>query len=286
MLSGSVGTVRVVSTIRDIPLNNGTTIPQLGFGVWQVPDGVAETVVGKALAVGYRHIDTAALYRNEEGVGRAVAASDIPRADLFITTKLGNGSHGYDTAMQAFDRSLERLGTDYVDLYLIHWPQPSRDLYVETWRALEKIHADGRAKAIGVSNFTIEFLERLAGETDIVPVLDQVETHPYLAQHRLREYLAKHGIAHESWSPLGQGGELLSDPAVTAIATAHDASPAQVVIAWHLGRGSVVIPKSVTPSRIEENLAAADLTLTDDEMAAIDALDKGGRIGPHPDDVR
>lgn len=278
--------MRVVSTIRDIPLNNGTSIPQLGFGVWQVPDDVAETVVGEALKVGYRHIDTAALYRNEEGVGRAVAASGIPRADIFVTTKLGNGSHGYDAALQAFDRSLERLGTDYVDLYLIHWPQPSKDLYVETWRALERIYADGRAKAIGVSNFTIDHLERLAGETDSVPALDQIETHPYLAQRDTRGYLSAHGIAHEAWSPLGQGGELLSDPVVTTIAAAHDATAAQVVLAWHLERGSVVIPKSVTPSRIAENFAAADLTLTAAEMAEIDALDRNGRIGPHPDDAR
>jgi diketogulonate reductase-like aldo/keto reductase len=275
-----------VSTIQDVPLNNGTSIPQLGFGVWQVPDDVAETVVGEALRVGYRHIDTAALYRNEEGVGRAVAASGLPRGDVFITTKLGNGSHGYDAAMQAFDRSLERLGTDYVDLYLIHWPQPSRDLYVETWRALERIQADGRAKAIGVSNFTTEHLDRLASETDVVPVLDQVETHPYLAQRDTRSYLSTHGIAHESWSPLGQGGALLSDPTIVTIADAHDATPAQVVIAWHLERGSIVIPKSVTPSRIAENFAAATLTLTAAEMAEIDALDRGGRIGPHPDDAR
>jgi len=281
-----MGTVRVVSAIEDISLNNGTSIPQLGFGLWQVPDDVAETVVGEALKIGYRHLDTAALYRNEEGVGRAVASSGIPRAELFITTKLGNGSHGYDAALQAFDRSLERLGIDYVDLYLIHWPQPSRDLYVETWQALQQIYADGRAKAIGVSNFTTEHLQRLANETDIVPALDQIETHPYLAQRDTRSYLSAHGIVHEAWSPLGQGGELLSDPVVTAIAGAHDATAAQVVLAWHLERGSVVIPKSVTPSRIAENFAAATLTLTAAEMAEVDALDRNGRIGPHPDDAR
>jgi diketogulonate reductase-like aldo/keto reductase len=181
---------------------------------------------------------------------------------------------------------MQRLGIDVLDLYLIHWPLPGKGLAADTWRAMEKLYHDGRIRAIGVSNFHPHHLRALIDHADVVPTVNQVELHPYLAQHRLREYLAKHGIAHESWSPLGQGGELLSDPAVTAIATAHDASPAQVVIAWHLGRGSVVIPKSVTPSRIEENLAAADLTLTDDEMAAIDALDKGGRIGPHPDDVR
>ncbi len=283
---GPVGTVGAVTTIPDIPLNSGTSIPQLGFGVWQVPDDIAETVVGEALKVGYRHIDTAALYRNEEGVGRAVASSGIPRAELFITTKLGNGSHGYDAALQAFDRSLARLGTDYVDLYLIHWPQPARDLYVETWRALEQIRADGRARAIGVSNFTPAHLERLANETDIVPALDQIETHPYLAQHSTRGYLSEHGIAHEAWSPLGQGGALLTDKVITRIAGAHDATAAQVVIAWHLERGSIAIPKSVTPSRIAENFAAAELTLTASEMAEIDTLDRGGRIGPHPDDAR
>jgi diketogulonate reductase-like aldo/keto reductase len=275
-----------VTTIPDIPLNSGTVIPQLGFGVWQVPDDIAETVVGEALKVGYRHIDTAALYRNEGGVGRAVASSGIPRAELFLTTKLGNGSHGYDAALEAFDRSLARLGTDYVDLYLIHWPQPARDLYVETWRALERIRADGRARAIGVSNFTPAHLERLANETDIVPALDQIETHPYLAQHSTRGYLSEHGIAHEAWSPLGQGGALLADKVVTRIAGAHDATAAQVVLAWHLERGSIAIPKSVTPSRIAENFAAAELTLTASEMAEIDALDRGGRIGPHPDDAR
>jgi diketogulonate reductase-like aldo/keto reductase len=281
-----VSNVSIVTTIQDITLNSGTAIPQLGFGVWRVPEDIAESVVGQALKVGYRHIDTAALYRNEEGVGRAVASSGIPRAELFITTKLGNGSHGFDAALEAFDRSLARLGTDYVDLYLIHWPQPARDLYVETWRALERIRADGRARAIGVSNFTPAHLERLANETDVVPALDQIETHPYLAQHITRGYLSEHGIAHEAWSPLGQGGDLLSDRVITRIADAHDATAAQVVIAWHLERGSIAIPKSVTPSRIVENFAAADLTLTASEMAEIDALDRGGRIGPHPDDAR
>lgn len=268
-----------------LTFHNGVSIPQLGFGVWQVADDAAEAAVSEALRVGYRHIDTAALYQNEAGVGRAVAASGIPRADIFITTKLGNPDHGYDAALRAFDTSLEKLDTDYVDLYLIHWPQPKRDEYVPSWRALEKILADGRARAIGVSNFTIEFLERLAAETDSKPVINQIETHPYLAQVHVRSYLADHDIVHESWSPLGQGGELLTDPALVAIAQAHDHSVAQVVLRWHLQRGSVVIPKSVTPSRIAENYAALEFELSTAEMAAIDGLDKGKRLGTHPDDA-
>lgn len=268
-----------------LTFHNGVSIPQLGFGVWQVADDAAEAAVSEALRVGYRHIDTAALYQNEAGVGRAVAASGIPREDIFITTKLGNPDHGYDAALRAFDTSLEKLDTDYVDLYLIHWPQPKRDEYVPSWRALEKILADGRARAIGVSNFTIEFLERLAAETDSKPVINQIETHPYLAQVHVRSYLADHDIVHESWSPLGQGGELLTDPALVAIAQAHDHSVAQVVLRWHLQRGSVVIPKSVTPSRIAENYAALEFELSTAEMAAIDGLDKGKRLGTHPDDA-
>lgn len=268
-----------------LTFHNGVSIPQLGFGVWQVADDAAEAAVSEALRVGYRHIDTAALYQNEAGVGRAVAASGIPREDIFITTKLGNPDHGYDAALRAFDTSLEKLDTDYVDLYLIHWPQPKRDEYVPSWRALEKILADGRARAIGVSNFTIEFLERLAAETDSKPVINQIETHPYLAQVHVRSYLADHDIVHESWSPLGQGGELLTDPALVAIAQAQDRSVAQVVLRWHLQRGSVVIPKSVTPSRIAENYAALEFELSTAEMAAIDGLDKGKRLGTHPDDA-
>lgn len=273
-----------MTTTRSLRFHTGTSIPQLGIGVWQVPDDAAEAVVTEAIRVGYRHIDTAALYRNEEGVGRAIAAADVPREELFLTTKLGNGDHGYDRALAAFDASLARLGADYVDLYLIHWPQPTRDRYVETWRALEKIHADGRARSIGVSNFTTQHLERLADETDIVPVIDQIETHPYLAQRSTRAFLAERKILHEAWSPLGQGGALLADPTITDIARAHDASAAQVVIAWHLQRGSVVIPKSATPSRIRENFEAAALALSTAEMTAIDGLDRDGRIGVHPDD--
>lgn len=267
-----------------ITLNNDITIPQLGFGVWQIPADEVESAVAEALRVGYRSIDTAALYRNEAGVGRAVAASGLPREDVFITTKLGNDDHGYDAAMRAFDTSLAELGTDHVDLYLIHWPQPRRDQYVDTWRALEAIHAEGRARSIGVANFTAEHLQRLFDQTAIVPAVNQIETHPYLAQRQMRAFHAAHGIATEGWSPLGQGGELLADPVIERIAAAHGATAAQVVLAWHLAHGLITIPKSITPARIAENFAALDLRLTADQMAAIDALDRDGRIGPHPDD--
>lgn len=274
-----------MTTIPTIALSGGTQMPQLGFGVWQVDDATAETVVGLALTAGYRSIDTAAMYRNEAGVGRALAASDIARDEVFLTTKLGNPDHGYEATLRAFDASLEALGTDDVDLYLIHWPQPSRDEYVDSWRALIEIRDAGRARAIGVSNFTEEYITRLIDETGVVPEVNQIELHPYLQQEAMRGFCAQYEIAVEAWSPLGQGGELLADPVIGAIAEARGYTPAQVVLGWHLACGTIAIPKTVTPERISENLAAADVWLTDDDLAAIGGLERDGRIGPHPSTV-
>ncbi|MFG2306774.1 aldo/keto reductase [Actinacidiphila glaucinigra] len=271
-----------MSNVPDITLNNGVTMPQLGFGVWQVPDDEAATAVATALEAGYRSIDTAALYRNEQGTGRAIAASGIPREELFVTTKLWNTDQGHDNALRAFDASLGKLGLDYVDLYLIHWPAPARGLYLETWRALEKIHADGRARAIGVSNFPVAQLRHLLDEGGVAPALNQVELHPHLPQTELRAFHAGHGIATEAWSPLGQGRGLLDEPALAAIAAKHGRTPAQVVLRWHLQIGNVVIPKSVTPSRIRENIDVFGFELDGEDLAAIDALDNGGRLGPDP----
>ncbi|MCI2418173.1 aldo/keto reductase [Saccharopolyspora sp. K220] len=268
--------------MQHVTLNNGVTMPQLGFGVWQVPDDQAEAAVTTAFEAGYRAIDTARIYGNEAGVGRAVRASGLPREDVFLTTKLWNDDQGYDATLKAFDASLARLGTDYVDLYLIHWPAPARDSYVDSYRAMEKIYADGRAKAIGVSNFTTDTLDRLLRETSVVPVLNQIELHPYFAQSELRTLGAGRGIATEAWSPLGQGKGLLDEPVLARIAEKHGKSAAQVVIRWHLQLGNVVIPKSVTPSRIEENIDVFDFTLDDADLHAIATLDRGGRIGGDP----
>ncbi|QEU97112.1 aldo/keto reductase [Streptomyces kanamyceticus] len=257
-------------------------MPQLGFGVWQVPDDEAEKAVATALEAGYRSIDTAAIYGNEEGTGRAIAASGIARDELFVTTKLWNGEQGYDSTLRAFDASLDKLGLDQVDLYLIHWPLPSKDLYVDTYKAFEKIHADGRAKAIGVSNFLPEHLERLIGETSIIPAVNQIELHPHLQQRASREYHAEQGITTEAWSPLGQGKGLLEVPAIVAIAQKHGRTPAQVVLRWHIQLGNVVIPKSVTPSRIKENIDVFSFELDPEDMGAISALNEDRRLGPDP----
>jgi diketogulonate reductase-like aldo/keto reductase len=269
-------------TVPNVTFNNGVTMPQLGYGVWQVPDAEAERVVKIALETGYRSIDTAAIYENEEGTGRALRASGVPREELFVTTKLWNSEQGYDSTLRAFDASLERLGLEYVDLYLIHWPMPSRGLYLDTWRAFEKLHADGRVRAIGVSNFTVETLTRLLDETEVVPVLNQIELHPYLQQEELRAFHAEHGILTEAWSPLGQGKGLLDDAELARLAAGHGKTPAQLVLRWHLELGNVVIPKSATPSRIAENFDVFDFELTDEDKAAIAALDKGTRFGPDP----
>ncbi|MCX5108158.1 aldo/keto reductase [Streptomyces sp. NBC_00378] len=271
-----------MSQVPSITLNNGVEMPQLGFGVWQVPDDEATKAVTTAIESGYRSIDTAAIYENERGTGRAIAASGVAREELFVTTKLWNSEQGHDSTLRAFDASLDKLGLDYVDLYLIHWPVPAKDAYVDTYKAFERIHADGRAKAIGVSNFLPEHLERLLGETSVVPVINQIELHPQLQQAESRAFHAKHAIVTEAWSPLGQGKGLLEVPTVVAIARKHDRTPAQVVLRWHLQTGNVVIPKSVTPSRIAENIDVFGFELDADDLAAFAALDEGKRLGPNP----
>ena len=258
-------------------------IPTVGFGVWQVPDSEVEAAVSTALDAGYRHVDTARLYGNEAGVGRALAASDVPRDEVFVTTKVWNDDQGGASTRRAFDGSMERLGLDVLDLFLIHWPVPRQDRYVETWQAMRELRDEGRVRAIGVCNFHPPHLQRLFDETGEWPSINQVELHPYLQQNEVRELDASHGIVTESWSPLASGKKVLDDPVLGRIAAAHDATVAQVVIAWHLALGLVVLPKSVTPSRIVENLAAADLVLTGEELGEIATLDRGFRTGPDPD---
>jgi len=270
-----------MSQVPNVTLRDGIEIPQLGFGVFQVPPDDTEKVVEQALEVGYRHIDTAAAYRNEKGVGRAVASSGIPREDIFVTTKLWNSSQGFDSALETFDKSLGRLGMGYVDLYLIHWPVPSQDRFVETWRAFERIHDEGRARTIGVSNFRIDDLERLEAETEKRPTVNQVELHPQMQQRELRGWHEQHGIATEAWSPLAQGA-VLDDDTIAGIARAHGKTTAQTILRWHLQLGNVVIPKSVTPERIRENFDMFDFDLSKQEMDMIGALDRGERIGPDP----
>ncbi|MEA9985578.1 MULTISPECIES: aldo/keto reductase [Subtercola] len=265
-----------------VTLNNGVTIPQLGLGVYKVTDDEAITAVGSALDAGYRHIDTATLYDNEVGVGRAVASSSVPRDEIFVTTKVFQDRHGYDEARRSFDDSLARLGLDYVDLFLIHWPAPRQNLYVETWRALEKIQADGLARSIGVSNFHPHHLERLANETSVVPSVNQIELHPWLPQTEVRAYNDQHAIVTEAWSPLARG-RVLDNPVLDALAAKHGRTPAQVVLRWHIQLGNVVIPKSVTPSRIASNIDVFDFALDADDLAAIASLESGERTGRDPD---
>jgi len=269
-------------TVPRISLHDGVEIPQLGFGVFQVPPEETQEVVELALFAGYRHVDTAAAYRNEQGVGAALATSGISREDVFITTKLWNSQQGYDSALAAFEASLGRLGLDYVDLYLIHWPVPTEDRFVETWRAFERIHDQGRARTIGVSNFRVEDLERLEAETETLPTVNQIELHPRFQQAELRAWHAEHGVATEAWSPLAQG-DLLDEATIVGIAEHHGKTPAQAILRWHLQLGNVVIPKSVTPERIRENIEIFDFELSDEDMDAIGQLDSGGRIGPNPD---
>ena len=271
-----------MTAVPSVALNNGVTIPQVGFGVFKVPEEQTVDAVRSALDAGYRSIDTAALYQNERAVGAALAESGIPREELFVTTKVWNSAHGHDRALRAFDTSLAKLGLEYVDLYLIHWPVPAKERYVETWSALEKLLADGRARAIGVSNFQPAHLQRLLDASDVVPAVNQIELHPNLPQRELREFHARHGIVTEAWSPLARGG-LLDDPTVTELAERLGRTPAQVILRWHLQLGNVVIPKSVTPRRIRENIALFDFELSEQDLAAIDALENGRRIGPHPD---
>ncbi|MBD8538283.1 aldo/keto reductase [Frigoribacterium sp. CFBP 8751] len=270
--------------VPQITLNDGRTIPQLGLGVYKVADDEAERVVETALGEGYRHLDTAEFYANETGVGRALAASGVPRDEVFLTTKVWNTAQGYDETLRSFDESLTKLGTDHVDLYLIHWPAPKQDKYVETYRALETIRAEGRALSIGVSNFQVAHLERLMAETDVVPAINQVEAHPWLQQHELRAFDAAHGIVTEAWSPLARG-RILDNAALVRIGAKHGVTPAQVTIRWHLQQGLVVIPKSVTPSRIRANLDVFGFELDAGDLAAIAGIETGERTGSHPDHI-
>ena len=273
-------------TVPTLTLNDGTTIPQLGFGVFRVDPDEAERIVSDALEVGYRHIDTAAIYGNEIGVGRAIAKSGIPRDELYITTKLWNSDQGTQSAFDALDLSLEKLGLSSVNLYLIHWPRPDLDLYVESWHALEQMQAAGKATSIGVSNFHEPHLRRLIAESTVVPAVDQVELHPAFAQSPLREYLAGVGVATEAWGPLGQGKyDLFGMPAVAAIAAAHGVSPAQVVIRWHLQKGIIIFPKTNSRERMAQNFDVFGFELSSDEIIAIDGLDQGMRVGANPDEV-
>ncbi|WP_179467496.1 aldo/keto reductase [Mycolicibacterium vinylchloridicum] len=276
-----------MSTIPSLTLNDGTSIPQLGFGVFQIPPDETAAAVRTALEIGYRHIDTAEMYQNEKGVGEGIRDAGIDRGEVYITSKLNNGFHKPDDARRAFDATIEALGFDYVDLFLIHWPLPG--LYdgdfVSTWKTLEDFKKDGRARSIGVSNFQIHHLEQLARDTETVPAVNQIEVHPYFANDVLREYGTDHSILTEAWSPIAQGA-VLGDPVIGAIAERLGKSPAQVTLRWHIERGDIVFPKSVTTERIKENLEIFDFELSDDDIDAITALDKGeaGRRGPNPDD--
>ncbi len=271
-----------MSAITSLTMNNGLRIPQLGFGVFLVPPEETKQAVAEALKAEYRLIDTAQGYRNEEGVGAAIAESEVPREELFITTKLTNSEHGYDKTLAAFDGSMEKLGLDVLDLFLIHWPLPMFDQYVETWRAFEKLLADGRVRSIGVSNFEIAHLERLLAETDVTPAVNQVELHPEFPQEELREFHQEHGILTESWGPLGQGKGLLENPHILEVAQRKDRTPAQVVLRWHVQLGCVVIPKSVHPDRMRENIDLFDFELDDVEMAEISKVRTGQRLGADP----
>jgi 2,5-diketo-D-gluconate reductase A len=266
-----------------ILLNSGYSIPQLGFGVFQVPPEDVERVVATALETGYRSLDTAAMYRNEEGVGRAIASSGIDRGDLFVTTKLDNGPHRAGKTNEAIDVSLAKLGLDYLDLYLIHWPLPKANRYVEAWRAMVTARDDGRIRSIGVSNFMAHHLQRVMDETEVTPAVNQIELHPYFSQVQLRRFDAQHGIATEAWSPLGKGGDILQDETITGLAEKYGVTPAQVVIRWHLQIGNIVIPKSVTPQRIRTNFDVFDFELDSDDVDAVNALDRGLNLGPDPD---
>ncbi|WP_280269859.1 aldo/keto reductase [Nocardia wallacei] len=270
------------SAVPSIVLNDGNVIPKLGFGVFQVAESEAFNAVTTALEVGYRSIDTAMVYGNEAEVGRAIRESGLPRDEVFVTTKLWNSDQGYDSTLRAFDASMDRLGLDYLDLYLIHWPVAGADRFVDTFRAFQALKSQGRIGSIGVSNFHRDHLERVIAETGETPAVNQIELHPSLAQPELRAFHAEHGIATEAWSPLGQGAEL-KDPTIAEVAAEVGRTPAQVIIRWHLQLGNVVIPKSVTPSRIQENFEVFSFELTTDQMTRITALDTATRVGPDPD---
>ncbi|WP_416828582.1 aldo/keto reductase [Ectobacillus polymachus] len=260
-------------------------MPQLGFGVWRVEDGEqVKHAVKHAIATGYRAIDTAAVYKNERGVGEAIRESNVPREELFITTKVWNSDQGYESTLQAFETSLEKLGLDYIDLYLIHWPMPAENKFLDTYRALETLYKEGRVRAIGVCNFHIHHLEELLANCKVKPVLNQIECHPFLTQEKLRVYCTEHNMFVEAWSPLMQGGEVLHNEVITKLATKYEKTPAQIIIRWHLQNNVIVIPKSVTPSRIEENFNVFDFTIQSEDMKKIDGLNQNKRKGPDPDE--
>jgi 2,5-diketo-D-gluconate reductase A len=269
------------TSVPTVTLHDGVEIPQLGFGVFQVPPEDTQEVVEEALEVGYRHIDTAGAYRNERGVGSAIAASGIPPEEIFVTTKLWNSQQGYESTLGAFRKSLDRLGLDRIDLYLIHWPVPTEGRALDTWRAFERIHDEGRSRTIGVSNFRVEDLEQLEQQAFVQPTVNQIELHPHFPQAELRAWHQGHGIATEAWSPLAQG-DLLVNETISSVAARHDRTPAQVILRWHLQLGNVVIPKSVTPKRIRENFELFDFELSEEDITEIGALDVGQRIGPDP----
>jgi 2,5-diketo-D-gluconate reductase A len=272
----------VSSSVPSVTLNDGNSIPAIGLGVWQTPPEQTERAVGAALAAGYRHIDTAAAYRNEAEVGRAIkAAPDVAREDVYLVTKLWNADHGYDKTLRAFDASLARLGVDHLDLYLVHWPVPEHNAFVDTFKAFAHLRDQGRVSSIGVSNFAPEHLRTLIDATGIVPAVNQIELHPLLPQRELRELHASLGVATEAWSPLGQGS-LLTNATVTRLADAHGKTPAQVLIRWHNQLGNIVIPKSVNPERIVSNFDVFDFELSEQDIASIAALEDGTRLGPDP----
>ena len=276
-------TEATTTTGPDVQLNNGVQIPKLGFGVFQIDPADTAAAVTTAFGVGYRHIDTAQMYGNEKEVGQAIAQSDLARSDVFVTSKLNNGFHAYDDALKAFDQTLTDLGLEQIDLFLIHWPLPAVGDYVETWRALEKIYADGGARAIGVSNFQPHHLRRLHEETTVPPAVNQIEVHPYLTQEELLAFDAEHGIATEAWSPIAQGG-VLGDPVIVELARTYGKTPAQIVLRWHVQLGNIIFPKSTTPSRVKENFEIFDFELSAPDMGIISALNKDERTGPNPDE--
>ena len=271
-----------MSAVPVITLNNGVEIPQLGFGVFQIKPEDTVDAVTEALRVGYRHIDTAQMYGNEKEVGDAIARSDLDPSEVFVTSKLNNNRHAYDDALKSFDETMAKLGLAQLDLFLIHWPLPTVGDFVQTWRAMEQIYADGRARSIGVSNFQASHLRKLHAETDVPPAVNQIEVHPYLTQQELRSFDTEHGIATEAWSPIAQG-LVLDDPVITSLADSYGKSPAQVVLRWHIQRNDIVFPKSVTPARIKENFEIFDFELADAEVGLISALNRDHRTGPDPD---
>ena len=271
-----------MTAVPNITLNNGVDIPQLGFGVFQIPPEQTKDATLSALEVGYRHIDTAEMYGNEKEVGEAVRESGIERDDIFVTSKLNNGFHAYDDALDAFDRSLKDLDIGYLDLFLVHWPMPGVGDYVETWKAMEKMYESGRVRAIGVSNFQPHHLRNVLDGGTVIPAVNQIEVHPYLVNDEARAFDAEHGIATEAWSPIAKGN-VLDDPTIVRIAESNGKTPAQVTLRWHVQRGDIVFPKSVNRSRVEENFEVFDFELSDADMADITALDRGERTGPDPD---